>query len=887
MIMNRQSLACWLIAATVCPQVLMLAPSVQASSAANSRITNIKTNLAGDRLQLMLNFASSNRPQVSYTNQGKTWIATISGVQLKLSNGNATFAQTNPASGISSIEATQIASDKVQVRVTVNDAAAINNLVKSSNVPGGMVFSISTSVPVATKPSTSNKFAQANPREVNVSNPTGSKVTPLFQSKITIIPNNDQPKLAQIPPASAGRPLPPASTRVQPQLPGRVQGVVPPFQRRPVPPPVGDISVSNYNLRSDIIDLGSAERVPRISLREAPVRDVLTLIARVAGMNVVFADDSSAPTTGAAPTAGATATTGGINNRISLDIENETAQDVFNNVLRLTGLDANRMGRTIFVAARLPNSVRNVVSRSYRLNQITAPEAANFLVALGAERSVVRSRPVTVATTQQVGTVASLVQTQTSNETNVTVDRLPDSPDGPPLLRGLQVVAEDRTNSVTLVGSPSKVELAAAQLARLDIRKRQVAVNVRVVDVNLNATQRTGANSSFGINDTFFNVNDGVATVNFGENTPAAGPSVPGIDLTGRPIATNPNAGAPLFRNPNGTQTVRDPVTGAFVPQTTNQPGSPFSASGSPLEPGITNITPAQQAAGATTGTAARYYLNPGGQINANLPGLPPALKNGAYANTPLLLDPVSGNPVIATSAVASLPATIGQAAQYAYSLPGLFQYPKQFLTQLQFQITTGNAKVLTDPTLTVQEGETAVVSLVQEVSRGIIQEFQNINGQTLSTSRVNIGNAGLTLNVKVDRIDDNGFINMSVAPVVSVPGRSIQVNQGAGFNEVTLLVSRSLNSGQVRLRDNQTLILSGVIQDTDRETVQKVPFLGDLPLIGQLFRRTTTENTRNEVIIIVTPRILDDSDRSQYGYTYQPGTEVQKILDNNNTPFR
>jgi type IV pilus assembly protein PilQ len=127
----------------------------------------------------------------------------------------------------------------------------------------------------------------------------------------------------------------------------------------------------------------------------------------------------------------------------------------------------------------------------------------------------------------------------------------------------------------------------------------------------------------------------------------------------------------------------------------------------------------------------------------------------------------------------------------------------------------------------------------------------------------------------------------MSIAPTVSVPGRTILSQQDGDSNELTLLITRSLNSGQIRLRDNQTLILSGVIQDTDRETVQKVPFLGDLPLIGQLFRRTTTENTRNEVIIIVTPRILDDSDRSQYGYTYQPGTEVQKVLNNNNTPFR
>jgi type IV pilus assembly protein PilQ len=875
--MNRQSLAGWLIAATVCPQILMIG----AAHASTSRITNIKTDLNGDRLQLMVNFASGDRPKVVFANQGKTWVANLSGVQLKLNNGNATFAQTNPAPGITSIEATQLGADKVQIRVTVAATMSTKDLVKYSNSPSGLIFSVATGESISSKPNL-NKFAQAKPTQVSVSNP--GKVTPLFQSKVTIIPSNDAPKLAQIPPASAGRPIPPSSTSVQPQLPGRVQGVVPPFQKRPVPPPVGDISVSSYNLRNDIIDLGSAERVSRLSLKEAPVREVLNLIARVAGLNVVFADDSApaaGATPGAAPAAGASA---GVNSRISVDIDNEPAQDVFNNILRLTGLDANRLGRTIFVGAKLPNSLRNVISRSYRLNQISGAEAANFLVGLGASRSVVRQRPVRIAETQAVGTITTITQAVPADEPALSVTTV-SSPDG--LLSGLQVVAEDRTNSVTLVGSPSKVELAAAQLARLDIRKRQVAVNVRIVDVNLNASQRTNANSSFGINDTFLNINDGIATVNFGENTPAAGPSVPGVNLTGRPVVTNPLSGSTLFTNPNGTQTVRDPVTGAFVPQTTNQPGSPFSESGSPLQPGISALTPAQQAAGATTGTAARYYLNPGGQINANLPGLAPQFKTGQYANTPLLLDPTTGTPVVATSAVAALPSTIGQAAQYAYSLPGLFQYPKQFLTQLQFQIQTGNAKILTDPTLTVQEGESAVVSLVQEVSRGIVQEFQNINGQTLSTSRVNIGQAGLTLNVKVDRIDDNGFINMSVAPTVSVPGQTIQVNQGAGFNPVTLLITRALTSGQIRLRDNQTLILSGVIQDTDVESVQKVPFLGDLPLIGQLFRRTTTENTRREVIIIVTPRIIDDSERSQFGYTYQPGPEVQKLIDNNNTPFR
>jgi type IV pilus assembly protein PilQ len=75
---------------------------------------------------------------------------------------------------------------------------------------------------------------------------------------------------------------------------------------------------------------------------------------------------------------------------------------------------------------------------------------------------------------------------------------------------------------------------------------------------------------------------------------------------------------------------------------------------------------------------------------------------------------------------------------------------------------------------------------------------------------------------------------------------------------------------------------LSGVIQDTDREAVVKVPFLGDLPIIGALFRATTSSNVRSEVVIIVTPRIIDDSQNANWGYTYQPGPESQKVLDSN-----
>jgi type IV pilus assembly protein PilQ len=748
---------------------------------------------------------------------------------------------------------------------------------------------------------------------------------PLFQPKITITDQRGNTRVGQqtapvtspVPQISVTTPSSPPNLR----LPGRVQGQLPPFQRRPVPAPVGDISVSNTFLRPDIVDLSSAARVPRLSLKEAPVREVLSIIARTAGLNVAFADDASQQAGQPPATPGQPGQTTGVNSRITLDIENETAQEVFNSVLRLSGLDANRIGRTVFVAAKLPFNLRNTITRAYRMNQITVGEASAFLASLGAERSINRKRPIPGVQTAQLGTASQAIVT-VDTETVPVLESIQGNPNSVLPLKGLQVVAEERTNSITMVGSPSLVEYAAAQLAKIDARKRQVAVNVRIVDVNLLASQRVGSNSSFGINDTFFNINQGVATLNFGELTPPASAGNLGANPYGRPVVNNPNAGTSLFVNPNGTQQTRDPVTGLPVNLSPNQPGSPFSPDGNPLTPGISGITQNQiypaagqqpysspttlvNPANGTTvlntsgnsgvvGRPATYYTNPGGVINANLVGLNPTFKTGPYANTNILLDPTTGTPVVATAAVpATAPATntlldsVGQAAQFAFSLPQIFQYPKQFLTQLEATIQNGHAKVLTDPTLTVQEGEQASVSLTEDVNGGLIREFQVVNGQTITAEKIDIKKAGVTLNVKIDRVDENGFVNMSVSPKVSAIANVQTVQQLGQQNQVAFLSERSLNSGSIRMRDGQTLILSGVIRDSDRETVSKVPFFGDLPIIGALFRSTTTSNTRNEVIIIVTPRIINDSETANWGYIYQPGPEAQKVLDSNRTPFQ
>ncbi|PZU97892.1 MAG: hypothetical protein DCE90_05195 [Pseudanabaena sp.] len=750
--LGRKSLAFWFLIAMSYPQVLALQAQTQSPISTNqsdvvsvaSRITDINTSVLGDRLNLKIDFASSDRPQVTYTRQGKAWVALLNGAQLQLGNGNASFTQANPVTGVSAIEATQYAPNKVRIRVTANNPEMFKDLVKRQDSPDGLIFSLEMQPTAAT----ANTLTASSAPEAGVvnrendpdriliaqSNTNASVAQPLFEPKVTITSADGKTRPAQV--IAQNTAPPPVANPVTPQLPGRVPGVVPPFRQLRTPP-VGDIATTTSKLRADIVDLGTAERVPRITLKEAPAIEVLSLIGRIAGLSVVSAEAPAQSGAAAAPAAAGAAT--GLKLPVSLSIENETAQDVFNNVLRISGLEANRIGQTIFVATKLPVTLKNLVSKSYRLNQISVGEASAFLIGLGASRIVNRQRVIPGATTATVGTTASATVVTTPTESVPTLETVSITPESgaTALLKGLQVIAEERGNSLTLIGSPRQVEFAEAQLARLDLRKRQVVINVKVVEVSL------------------------------------------GNSLTGQTVSGN-------------------------------------------------------------------LTLN-------------------------------GGNPSFSTA---------GQVLGISLRSDAPITLPTSLLASITTSLNTGNAKILTDPSLTVQEGENASISLTEGVvTENLLTITPATGGSSVPTitQTTTVEDAGLSLNINIARVDDNGFINLSVSPSISAPGARIETGIGTTIGSFVIPLSkRTLNSGQIRLRDGQTLVLSGVIRDSERNVTTKVPILGDLPIIGALFRSDSNINTRSEVVIIVTPRIIDDSQDANWGYTYQPGAEVQKVLDSN-----
>jgi type IV pilus assembly protein PilQ len=686
--------------------VMMAAQPVWAEAA---KVTAVGLNPTNSGFNVVLETTTGTvRPQVFTSKRGNTLIADIINAQLRLPQGN-NFRQDKPAPGINSVVITQLDPNSIRLVVTGITSAPSGQVVQRN--PKGITLSIS--------PTAGTSSAAAAPANNPAANTTPLKPgQTLTVEKPNVLVPNPEVKI------------------------GGAQSTqsAPPTLPRAIAPPVGDIAVSNNDSSPAIIDLETNERVPRLVLRDAPVREVLSLLARAAGLNLAFT--TATPPGGQQQQQPQQSTPGAADEgpKISLDIQDESVQDVFNYVLRISGLQANKQGRTIFVGTRLPNEARNLSVRSMRLNQVNVGVALNFLVAMGAESAVSRERTVTSVQAVPVGGAAApATQTQSSTETVVETRRI-DLQDSIPLLRGLQVVGDERTNSVTLIGSPKQIDIATAQLVQLDSRRRQVAVNVKIVDVNLLATEDLNTSFSFGIGDTFVQNDRGSAILNFG--------------------TTNPQ------------------------PERNRQAPNP----------------------------------------------------------------------------------------------PG---FARRFLSRLQAQVQSGNAKILTDPTLTVQEGQTAQVNLTQEVPAGTEIQYVTANqgGNAIPVQRVVVKDAGLTVVLRIERIDDNGFVTLSVAPTVSAPTQTIDT----GLGDVTLLNERSLTSGQIRLRDGQTLILSGIIQDSDRTAVSKIPILGDIPILGALFRSTTRNNQRQEVLVLLTPQIIDDSERSSsMGYNYTPSPDVRQMLERN-----
>lgn len=154
-------------------------------------------------------------------------------------------------------------------------------------------------------------------------------------------------------------------------------------------------------------------------------------------------------------------------------------------------------------------------------------------------------------------------------------------------------------------------------------------------------------------------------------------------------------------------------------------------------------------------------------------------------------------------------------------------------------------ARRLAEPNLTALSGESASFHAGGEVP---VQSCTRTAGTDRRECDIVFKEFGVKLDFTPVVLDD-GLINLTIRPEVSEIDRSINVNDNPGFTTRKAKTS-------VELRDGQSFAIAGLLQSVNAKTANQVPWLGDVPVLGTLFRSSSFQKRESDLVIIVTPRL-------------------------------
>ena len=711
--------------------------------------------------------------------------------------------------------------------------------------------------------------------------------------------------------------------RLNLRRPGRVQqsAYVPPLRARAVAPPVGDLAVGSM-LVSNRSYVNVAGPKVSLTLNNAPAKDALMSLARLGNYGFVFVGGESRNLdrqTSQSET----------DNAVTMSFRGESFGRALNSVLMASGLQAKLDGRTLLVGTSISaKSFGPQMSKVFRMNQVDVASASQYLGNLGAVIKTTATVTSTARETESSGTTSDSSESSISTKSETSKVETYSSGTGP--LLGLIGTTDARLNTITLVGEPKLISVAENYLKQIDLRKRQVAVKVQILNVDLSNDKSIDASFSARIGNTFIVSESGKAFMNFGDRRPGNSDgtgllangsqySRPGSYSAGTPSVVAQKSIQPSFAAQDALSpysAAQDALPSSFEAKDVKSPyveklesaRSYIGEDGNVVNIEIPYINPDtfQKEYVQDPNPNASDQLVP--RVDAN--GQPIYVPSTNPSNEPTFVARVDANgqpiyvPSTDPSAQPTFVARVDANGQPIYVpstdpsaqpqlvnrvdskgrpilVPGKdptqYDHPENSIFgYLEAVIVSTSAKTLAQPTLLVQEGETAMVQTGTNVITSV-STTETANGSSQFTYERQ--NAGLTLEVNVEKIDDNGFVTLDLSPEVNVPVPAGN-NQGVAiFN----LSGRKLSSGQIRLRDRQTLVLTGVIQDQDKEIVRKWPVLGDLPILGQMFRSSANTRTKSELVILVTPSIIDDNAGGSYGYGYRPSTrEARQFMGSN-----
>jgi len=168
-----------------------------------------------------------------------------------------------------------------------------------------------------------------------------------------------------------------------------------------------------------------------------------------------------------------------------------------------------------------------------------------------------------------------------------------------------------------------------------------------------------------------------------------------------------------------------------------------------------------------------------------------------------------------------------------------------------------GKLDVLSRPYILASNNQPAIITVGAEVPF-ITQSRTTETGQIINT--ISYEDIGIILEV-TPHINSDGLVIMDVRPEVStIQDTTIPLSETF---DAPIFAKRSAES-RVAIRDGQTIVIGGLIEDRKTATIRKVPLLGSIPLLGMLFRRTINEKAKTELLIFLTPHVAHEAGQLQ-----------------------
>ena len=490
-------------------------------------------------------------------------------------------------------------------------------------------------------------------------------------------------------------------------------------------PPSGEISVGEFLISPrGFIDLKGPDVT--LNIVEGDVLETLKFLAKSGDYGFLYIGNQSSEDVDE----------GNSIPKITASFTEQKFSNVINSLLMASNLQAKFENGIIFVGKNISNkSLQAKFSKTYRINQASAASVGDYLSTLGAKISKVLVKSSALAG-DELG--AGLRSSADLSENFINSYGVEGGP-----LNGLIGTVDLRLQTITLVGDQNLILTAEKYIKSLDVRHRQVALSVKILDVSLTKSDLTNNRFEGSSGGTYFINNGGL-----------------------------------IFSASN------DPALNTL-----------------PNNPAVTSIRAA-------------------GQVGNN-----------------------------------------------------------KFINWLERKITNDNAKIIASPTLILGENQEPIVSGAAsvddslgsatigrpfaneafiKVGENVITSFETTTTDGVTTCSANNGTAGITFGAKLNKVDDNGFVTFSLSPAISSVTKTESV---ANCGTQSTLSVRKLDTGIIRVKDGSTLVLTGVLKDEDTINTTKTPLLGDLPILGRLFRNNTTQKRKSELIILVTPTVINDGD--------------------------